>query len=87
MKWKDCTSYSKGNKEKIPSSFEAHAGPLRIFIVSEHIYSLGEWVLSTYPTFVKLEALQLSADVPFKEVQQKAERLVKEKMLEVLTAL
>jgi len=43
--WKDITSYSQGDKERKPTSFEAVSGDLRIVITSSHISYKGDWVM------------------------------------------
>lgn len=43
--WKDITSYSQGDKERKPTSFEAVSGELRIYITSGHISYRGEWIM------------------------------------------
>lgn len=44
--WKDVTSYSQGDKERKPTSFENVSGDLRICITCSHIQYRGEWVMN-----------------------------------------
>ena len=46
--WKDCTSYSRDAKEKIPTAFETTIADCRIYITCGHIYAPGEFVFSCY---------------------------------------
>ena len=43
--WKDATSYSQGDKERKPTSFEVASGELRIYITCRHISYRGEWIM------------------------------------------
>lgn len=43
--WKDITTFSKGDKERKPTIFEAKHGDLRIVILNSHINYRGEWVM------------------------------------------
>lgn len=49
--WKDCTSYSRGDTKRIPTTFEAKAGPVRLCVTSGHIYYRGQWVGHAFPLF------------------------------------
>ena len=42
--WKDCTTYSRDAKEKIPTAFETTIGGCRISITCGHIYYPGEFI-------------------------------------------
>ena len=42
--WKDSTSYSQGDKEKIPTAFTSMIGGCKISIVCNHLYHRGEWI-------------------------------------------
>lgn len=44
-RWKDCTSYSRDDKERVPTSYAAEHGTLRVVITCGHIYYPGKWVL------------------------------------------
>lgn len=56
MAWKDVTSYSRDDKERKPTTFEAKEGALRIVITCGHIHYRPQWVMhchalsiDTYP--------------------------------------
>ena len=42
--WKDSTSYSQDDNEKIPTVFSTMIGGCKISIVCGHIYHQGEWI-------------------------------------------
>lgn len=46
--WKDCTSYSRGDKDRIPTAFEATVGEMRISIVCSHVWYKGEWIFNCH---------------------------------------
>jgi hypothetical protein len=43
--WRDCTSYSRDDKERVPKAYEIKHGYLRICITCEHIHHRPNWVL------------------------------------------
>ena len=55
--WKNVTSYSRGDKERKPTSFEVASGKLRIYITCGHISYRGEWIM--YCKAVGIDALHM----------------------------
>lgn len=51
MQWKDETSYSRGDKERVPTTFTATCGPLMLAVTSGHVYYPGRWVGHCRPLF------------------------------------
>ena len=43
--WKDCTSYRRGVKERIPTTWELDMPSVRISITCGHIHHPGEWIM------------------------------------------
>ncbi len=43
--WKDATSYSRGDRERVPSAWEIVSGALRVVVVSRHRLVPGQWVM------------------------------------------
>jgi hypothetical protein len=56
--WRDCTTYRQGDKERIPHSFEAVSGSLRISITDNHIYYRGQWVMHCPTLTIKTKPLK-----------------------------
>lgn len=68
--WKDCTSYSRNDKDKIPTAFETRVGELRISIVCNHVWYKGEWIFSCHELGLKEKHLgkmtpQVAADMAY----------------------
>ncbi len=62
MKWKDVSSFSQGDKARIPCSFELRAAGIRI-AVSRHIhYAPDAWVLRCEPFTTGTEISNGTAD-------------------------
>lgn len=74
MNWKDATSYSRDDKERLPTTFAATSGPLKLVVTSGHIYYPGRWVGHCQPLF---EAKLLDATT-LEEAQDEVVRLVRE---------
>lgn len=51
MQWKDETSYSRGDKERVPTTFAAQCGPMKLVVTSSHIHFPGRWVAHCHPLF------------------------------------
>lgn len=51
MEWKDSTGYARGDKERIPTTFSAQAGPIRLVVTLGHLYYPDRWVGHAYPIF------------------------------------
>ena len=78
MDWKDCTSYSRGNKERIPTAFELRfPSGLLLVIMSGHIYYKGEWVMHCFNVGIDAHPLIVKTQ---EEAQRKAIRIVKAKI-------
>lgn len=43
--WKDTTSYSRIDKDRIPTTFEICDGLLRVVVTCGHIYYKPQWVM------------------------------------------
>jgi hypothetical protein len=55
IKWEDSTPYSRNDKERIPSCWDAHIGGVRISVLNSHIYYQGKWIMHCYPWFDTFE--------------------------------
>lgn len=48
-RWQDTTSYSRGDRERVPKSFTLKLEPgLDITVTREHIYYKGRWIIHCY---------------------------------------
>jgi len=78
MDWKDCTSYSRDNKERIPTTFELKfPSGLRITITKDHIYYKGDWVMHCKNVGIDTHPLNVKTQ---EEAQTKAIGIVKAKV-------
>jgi hypothetical protein len=51
IEWKDETSYSRGENPRVPKTFVARCGPLKLVVTCGHIHSPGRWVAHCHPIF------------------------------------
>lgn len=52
LQWKDISSYSKGDKERVPTAWELQLSRrVRIVVVRGHIYRPDSWVFHCDPWF------------------------------------
>lgn len=49
--WKDITSYSRGDREREPTSYRLALGRLHVTVTSGHIYYKGRWVMHCAPFY------------------------------------
>lgn len=68
--WKNVTSYSQGDKERKPRTWEARFGALRIVVTRHMDYEKDQWVLRCHD--LHLERLLASKDVTEAACQAKA---------------
>lgn len=79
MKWKDDTSYSREDKERVPKTWTLDLGEVRITVTCGHIYHRGEWVMHCRPWF-DTHALNMLENVNAEEAQAKALAKVRTKV-------
>ena len=72
--WKDVTSYSRDDKERIPTTFAISVGELRIVITCGHIYYRPDWVMHCHALQIDSKLLQA---VSREEAQTEAILVVK----------
>lgn len=81
IKWKDCTTYSQGEKLRIPKAFETEIGDIRIAIVYGHIYHKGKWIFHCYTLGYDTKLLEKAAtakeaaEMAFGMCRDKAEKM------------
>ena len=81
MEWKDITTYSKNDEERVPSVWNISIGGMRV-CVHRHIgYAKDDWLLSTYfPGFFDRKLLQ-SKDI--EKAKYEALMLVRDRANEI----
>jgi hypothetical protein len=81
--WKNVTSYSQGDKERKPRTWEARFGGLRIVVTRHMDYEKDQWVLRCHD--LHLERLLASKDV--KEAACQARAMVQAHLEQLLRDL
>jgi len=51
MGWKDITTFSRGQADRTPTTFEKRCGPMRLVVTSGHVHYPGRWVAHGFPLF------------------------------------
>lgn len=83
-KWQDTTSYSPGDKERIPTSFTLKGKGVRITVVNSHIYYPGKWV--THCSSLGIDTHLLDA-TDLESAKEEALKLAHMKAVELLNAI
>lgn len=83
--WKDCTGYSQGDRDRIPTSWQIIVGPLRVTVTCGHIYYKGKWIMHCDPFF---REKPLGDDINgARDAQNRALAMVRSKLQEAQTAI
>jgi len=70
MKWKDISSHSQGDKERVPNAWQLDCVGIRLR-VHRHIYhEPTDWLLSGAPWFDKHKLASLGAEDAMREAEQ-----------------
>ena len=77
MKWKDGTSYSRGNEERIPTVLKCEISKLEILV--HRIHGLGGWYLTC--RYLNIEYQKLDYD-ELQDCQSQAVEIVRQKLYE-----
>jgi hypothetical protein len=85
--WQDSTSYSRDQKERIPSCWTAKAGSLKITVLNGHIYHPGEWVMHCFELGIDTKEMGLPKESTPEQAQEKAVAIVRQKLNGMLIAL
>ena len=83
--WKDATSYSRGDRERVPSAWDIVSGALRVVVVSRHRLVPGQWVMHCHELRMDTVSLGVCSSQPAERAQAEAIKLVRAR-LEKLTA-
>ncbi len=83
LKWKDVSSFSQGDKARVPCTFELRVAGAKL-VVTRHIHHAPDvWLLNFPPFFEGFEIGRGTAE----EAKSKALEVVRAKLNEVLVAL
>tara|TARA_Y100000310_G_C20181252_1_gene578235 strand:- start:48 stop:305 length:258 start_codon:yes stop_codon:yes gene_type:complete len=75
--WRDATSYSQSDKERIPKTFEYRTQQIRIIISCGHIDCPGEWVMHCRELDMKCKGTGAESK---EEAQNRALEIVRERL-------
>lgn len=75
--WRNCTSYSRDDKERIPTGFELKVGDCRIVITCGHRDYRNEWVFHCHE--LGFDTVQIGKDLTAEQAAIKAYNTCKEK--------
>lgn len=78
MEWKDATCYSRGDKERKPTTWEVQSGPLRIVVTCGHFHHRPEWVMHCFS--IGLDKAALRMGLTKEQAQAEAVDMVGEKL-------
>lgn len=76
IEWKDVTSYSQGQREKIePTAWECRIEGIRIWVSCGHIYYPGQWIMNCDALDIDKKHLAATGEIPVSAVLAKALRI------------
>ena len=59
IEWKDSTLWRRGEERGEPRSWSIESGPIRITVISEHIYYPGMWVMACHGLGINTHPLEV----------------------------
>jgi hypothetical protein len=84
MEWKDTTSYSRGDKERVPTTFTIGGSRLSITVTCSHIYYKPGWVAHCHVAGIDTRPLKATS---LDEAQREAYELVSSNLCKMMDAL
>lgn len=75
--WEDATSYSKGDSERKPTTFEARVGALRVVVTCGHVYYRPKWVMHCFALAIDTHPLYVETK---EQAQDEAMKVVFERL-------
>lgn len=82
MEWKDVTTYSRGDKERKPTTWEIKGGSLKIDVTCGYIHRKGEWIMHCFA--VGIDTYHLKYAETKEQAQEAALRMVRTKIQSML---
>jgi hypothetical protein len=83
MKWKNTSSFSQSDKLRIPTTFVAEIGRLKITVTRHIHHAPTDWILICEPFFTQKVISDGTAD----EAKESAVIAVREKLIQALDAM
>jgi hypothetical protein len=82
--WKDATSYSRGDKKRIPTAFQANVNGIRVYITCAHVVYRPAWIVVCME--LAIEQRRMSNVSTAKEAADMAIKICTERANELATA-
>ena len=78
IQWKDITSFSQHDKERIPTCFECKNGDMNIVVTCSHINYRGEWVM--HCRALGIDTLHMPTVKTYDEAKERAVKIISKKL-------
>lgn len=85
--WHDSTTYSRDDKNRVPSCWDYKTEKLRITVLNDHRDFPDRWVMHCHQLGMNTVLLKAQIETPVAEVQATAIRIVKRRLSEMLASL
>lgn len=76
--WKDETTYSRFDTQRVPTSFSLSVGVIEVYITSQHIFNPGNWVMHCKQLGLDTFAIGIKADVSVDYAKDCALQVIKD---------
>jgi hypothetical protein len=79
--WNDATSYSRGDKKRIPTAFQANVNGIRVYITCAHVVYRPTWIVVCRELAIEqrrmsnVSTAQEAADMAIKVCTERANEL------------
>jgi hypothetical protein len=82
--WHDSTTYSRDDKQRVPSSWSYKTEKLKITVVNKHRDYPDRWIMHCYDIGMNTVVLKAPIETPVDEIQAAAIRVVKRRLSEMI---
>ncbi len=87
IKWKDTTSFSQGDKERIPNLWTLRTSELTISLVRNHRYVEGQYVIHCTSLSIDTLPIGLPSSEPIEVAQEIAITKVRDKLSAMMKSI
>jgi hypothetical protein len=85
--WVDTTTYSRGDKDRVPSCWTYYTGKLTITIFNTHRVYAGQWLINCPELSISNGNLNLQSETPVQIVQKRAINSIKKYLNKMIASI
>jgi hypothetical protein len=87
MNWKDTTSYSRDDKDKVPSCWTTETRKIRISVLNGHRFYPGQWVMHCYDLNIRERIIGNMTDMNEDDAKSKSIDIARKELSAMMSEL